>query len=208
MLVPENLDVTKAGRPVQFVDPGVSRAKFNREIENYRAFEGEYLRRGWLLIRAEFPEVYVVMAAAHLNPAPVVVGLLLDFSNFDYWPPSLRFVNPFTKVPMTVSDLSAFQMPRRVVTEAGEGLPQNLVQAHQDQKPFVCARGIREYHSHPAHTNDPWLPYRNARFGGLYHILNLVHTHGVQPMPGWNVTIQQMAFEIRLLPADPRKAPV
>ena len=39
----------------QFVDPLVSKRKFEREIEEYRSLESQHLKKGWLLIRAEFP---------------------------------------------------------------------------------------------------------------------------------------------------------
>lgn len=27
-------------------------------------------------------------------------------------------------------------------------------------RPFICMRGIREYHIHPSHTNEQWATYR------------------------------------------------
>lgn len=27
-------------------------------------------------------------------------------------------------------------------------------------RPFVCMRGVREYHTHSSHLNDPWEPLR------------------------------------------------
>lgn len=45
------------------VDPAVSRAKFDRELAQYRALEDDYLRRGWWLLKAEFPEVFAVFAS-------------------------------------------------------------------------------------------------------------------------------------------------
>jgi hypothetical protein len=29
-------------------------------------------------------------------------------------------------------------------------------------KPFLCLRGIREYHEHPQHSGDEWLLYRES----------------------------------------------
>jgi hypothetical protein len=72
---------------VQYVDPTVSRAKFDREIEEYRALESDYRRRGWLLVRAEFPEVLVVLAAPQVKPPPIVTGVMLNYVNYDAEPP-------------------------------------------------------------------------------------------------------------------------
>lgn len=88
--------------PERLVDPAVSQAKFSREIRAYRAREAEYRARGWLLIRAEFPEVFVLMAAPHIQQTPIIYGLLLDFRDYDLIAPSLRFVNPFTGEPLSV----------------------------------------------------------------------------------------------------------
>lgn len=29
-------------------------------------------------------------------------------------------------------------------------------------RPFFCRRGVREYHEHPQHEDDPWVRYRNG----------------------------------------------
>src|SRR5207247_2738107 len=91
--------------PAQFVDPQVSRAKFDREIAEYRQLERDYRRRGWLLIRAEFPSVLVVLAAPQLSPPAIVTGGAFDYTNYDMRPPSVRFVYPFTSDPYKAKDL-------------------------------------------------------------------------------------------------------
>jgi hypothetical protein len=82
--------------PVQYTDPSVSRLKFEREIAEYRSLGGQYRSLGWLLVEAEFPRVLVALAAAKLNPAPVVMGVAFDYTNYDAAPPSVKIVNPFT----------------------------------------------------------------------------------------------------------------
>src|SRR5206468_200187 len=52
----------------QFVDPEVSRRKFDQEIAEYRRLEPTHLRRGWWLLSAEFPTVLVAFAAPQLRP--------------------------------------------------------------------------------------------------------------------------------------------
>src|SRR5207249_10301979 len=82
--------------PDQFVDPQVSRAKFDRELTEYRQLEADYRRRGWLLVRAEFPSVHVVLATPQLTPPAIVTGVAFDYTNYDMRPPSVRLVDPFT----------------------------------------------------------------------------------------------------------------
>ena len=74
----------------QFTDPAVSRLKFDREVDEFRKLGQEYRRRGWFLIRAEYPAVSVILAAPQLKPAALVLGIELDYTNYDAVPPSVR----------------------------------------------------------------------------------------------------------------------
>jgi hypothetical protein len=47
-----------------------------------------------------------------------------------------------------------------------------------DTIPFLCIRGVREYHRHPAHTGDSWLLHRTRGEGTLDSILSAIHQHG------------------------------
>jgi len=78
----------------QFTDPFVSTTKFEREVSEYQKLTREYESRGWFLVQAEFPIVFVVMAARKPKPSPLVLGVLLDYSNYDTLPPSVRLVDP------------------------------------------------------------------------------------------------------------------
>jgi hypothetical protein len=96
----------------QVVDPEVSRAKFDREVAAYRDMGAIYRKRGWLLLDAQFPEVFVAFAATKIRPAPIVAAVVVDFTDYDLQPPSVRFVDPFTREKLLASNLQ-FQMLRR-----------------------------------------------------------------------------------------------
>lgn len=81
------------------VDPAVSRAKFDREIAEYRQREEEHQRRGWWMLKAEFPEVFVVFIAPRFQPVTAIFGAQIDFSNYDVWAPSVRLAHPLTREP-------------------------------------------------------------------------------------------------------------
>lgn len=187
--------------PELLVDPAVSRAKFSRELDAYRAREDEHLRRGWWLLKADFPEVFVVFAAPQLAPPAVIFGASLDFTNYDLWPPSVRLVDPFTRVPYTQRELPV-PLLRRITTPAPEGFAQMglgpgeivqnvpLMQAHApDDVPFFCIPGVREYHEHPGHSGDAWLLHRGQGEGTLYFLLEKLHQYGVQPLTDYNVQL-------------------
>ncbi|QIN84645.1 hypothetical protein GBA63_19805 [Rubrobacter tropicus] len=180
------------------VDPAVSRAKFDREVAQYREREDEYVRRGWFLVKAEYPEVFVVFGAPQLSPPALVFGALLDFTDYDLWPPSVKLVNPFTKEPYKNKDLPR-RLPRQPTVPADQALagqvqfiqPQDLMVAHDPEDvPFLCIPGVREYHEHPAHSGDSWLLHKDSGEGTLYFLLDQIHRYGVQPIAAYNVVMQ------------------
>lgn len=200
-------------------DPAISRAKFERELAEYRRLEHEYLRRGWFLVRAEFPEIMVVFTAPQLQPSVVLFAIILDYSNYDLWPPSVRFVDPFTRQPFPADKMPIQMLQRRRLqppvlagapAETPIGPPdegpavggainfewEHLIQAMADGRPFLCVAGVREYHEHPFHSNDPWLAHRGTGPGRLYHILNLIYRHGVAPLREirYQVHVQPVGF--------------
>jgi hypothetical protein len=180
------------------VDPAVSRAKFEREVAEYRRLERDHLARGWMMLRAEYPEVFVVFANAAMKPPAVIFGALLDFTNYDLWPPSVTLVNPFTREPYKAREVPvhllrrppAEEIPPQVLALAQQGVPlEQLIQMRRllvwytpDDVPFVCLPGVREYHEHPGHTGDSWLLHRGGGEGTLFFILDQLHKYGVQPI--------------------------
>lgn len=188
------------------VDPMVSRAKFERELAEYRKLEDDYVRRGWWMLRAEYPEVFIVFANSALKPPAVIFGALLNFTNYDLWAPSVKLVDPFTREPYKAKELPTF-LKRRTVQQAppefvammqqqGAEAPEliredPLMQWHSpDEVPFLCLPGIREYHEHPAHSGDSWLLHRDRGEGKLYFILEKLYKYGVQPITTYNIQMR------------------
>lgn len=176
--------------------------------------EDVYLERGWFLLKAEFPEVFVVFATPVTSPPTIVIGALIDFENYDFWPPSVTLVNPFTRQPYLAKQLPV-QMPRlggpvapppELVANAQAGLlppgfqfPSiaNLFQfGSPEDKPFLCVPGVREYHSNPAHTGDSWLLHRGRGEGTLHFILETLYNYAVKSITGLQV---QQVFNIQFV---------
>lgn len=186
--------------PEAWVDPSVSRAKFEREVEQYRALEDTYIARGWWLVKACFPEVFVVFGASRPKPPSVPFGVLLDFTDYDLVPPSVRLVNPFTRVPLKTGELNGIVFPRRapnpaqVTGDAGQQpaeTVQPLLQSYGPEEiPFLCLPGVREYHSHPGHSGDNWLLHRGRGEGTLYFLLDTIYTYGIRPLASYKVDLQ------------------
>jgi hypothetical protein len=179
------------------VEPAVSAGKFSAEVAQWDALAMEHAKRGIFLCEASFPKVYAVFTAPQLQPALVLFGVELDFSNYDFCPPSLTFVNPFTRCPEKPS--VPFLRPRPNA-KPGENPLESALAEHTGALPFLCMRGIREYHIHPAHTGDPWLQYRGTEFGTLSFILDKVHEFGVSRIQKiqWAITPHIAGVEMRL----------
>jgi hypothetical protein len=222
--------VTRRGQPRhQVVDPAVSRAKFEREVDVLRRHEPEYRHQGWFLIQAEFPEVFLVLTAPQLRPSPVLFGVVIDFVNYDADPPSVQVVSPWTREPLRARELLS-PLPKLAqppAPPAGEGesaglsadcaeapvhdssqlaaapVPaqlelQNLMQWWTlDSIPFLCMRGVREYHRHPAHNGDAWLLHRRRGEGSLAAILSAIHERGSAPIKDYfyEVTVQKVGAQ-------------
>lgn len=188
--------------PAQYTDVEVSRAKFDREIVEFRDLADQYLKRGWLLARAEFPRVLVLLAAPQVKPAPIVVGVSFDYTNYDAAAPSVRLVQPFSEEPYKFAELPTPLMralPDQQVALPGmaENLPQlniqqqqPLMQAHgPNEIPFLCLAGVREYHEHPAHSGDVWELHRATGAGRLVRLLDVISRYGIEPITGFGVQL-------------------
>jgi hypothetical protein len=188
----------------QVAEPVVSTSKFEREIAEFRSMAADYGRRGWFLIDAAFPHALVLMAAPQVEPHPVVTGVLFDFTDYDFRPPSVQLVDPFTRVPYQWEELptqllrqvEAQGMPIMIQVPNGMEPPKMMVNQPLMQpdltggQPFLCIAGVREYHDHPGHSGDSWDLHRGAGAGKLVRILDVIDTYGVRPISGFNVQLQ------------------
>lgn len=186
------------------VDPAVSRAKFDRELEAVKLIASDCRRRGWWVLDAEFPNVLIAFAAPQLRPRAVVFGALLNFDNYDLWAPSVRIVDPFTSKPLLAREMPpTLTFARRVPGPAPVEIPGvGFMSAHTDQPlllnhgadqlPFFCIPGVREYHEHPAHSGDDWLLHRARGEGTLYFLVEKLGRYGVE-------AIQQYQFGLQIV---------
>ena len=190
----------------QFVDLAVSRRKFDREIAEFRSQAHEYGRRGWFLADARFPHALVILATAKTQPVSILIGVRFDYSNYDAAPPSVRLVHPLTRQPYKWSEVPT-RLPRRTDPPDAEAVAQALaqgvsqvqlvaqplLQAHGDNDiPFLCIAGVREYHEHPAHTGDPWELHRTSGAGRLVRLVQVVSKYGLDTIDGLEVQMKPM----------------
>ncbi len=176
------------------VDPAVTAVKFAREVEQFRTIQDAYLRRGIWLTKVEYPRLLVNFCVPQTTPRVALFGACIDFTNYDLWPPGVQLVDPFTQEPFTKGTLpTAFVQFHRVPVSGGPPgaamiQQQEVVIAWENtQIPFLCLRGVREYHENPAHSGDSWLPYRGTGVGSLSYLVEQLHKYGVTPVSGLQV---------------------
>lgn len=187
-------------RPAQTaqVDPQVTRMKFNEELAKFRSSEAAQRARGILLLKAEFPCILLAFAAPRIQPTPLMFGVLIDFSEYDLLPPSVQFVDPFTERPLRFAEIPTQFLKRNgdlPVPQANQTIQVNLqnflqplLQHHApDGPPFLCIRGTREYHEHPAHTGDFWDLYRGTSVGTLGYLVDALYAYGINPLTGYQL---------------------
>ena len=195
-----------ASTATQYVDPGVSRAKFDREIAEFLALATDYRARGWFLVKAEWPLVTVLLASKRTNPPAIVATVQFDYTNYDSEPPSVSFVDPFSGRPLLEKE-RPLRLLRRIPgleTTLPDGnkiqlnQAQDLLQAHSpEEPPFLCIPGVREYHEHPGHTGDPWELHRSAGTGRLVRLLEVIAKYGLEPVTGFHVNLEpQVSFAV------------
>lgn len=176
------------------VDREVTRGKFSRELDAWKS-NPDAQRRGWLLLREDhaLPAVEIaflaklaVSSGASFLPAAVCT-VRLTYDNYDLQPPSLTFIDPFSREPTSPHV--------RAILGTPEGPRDVLIDGHPlTGQPFLCLPGIREYHIHPQHTGDDWLLHRQTRAGSLWTVCERIWRLMVRNVVGLNASIQ--AFPI------------
>lgn len=195
-----------------YADPTVVRRKVEREIAGYFERQEHFRSRGIWVLQYDFPQLLVAFVATKVKPYPIApYGVLIDLSNYDVEPPSVQFVNPFTKQLLKRSEIPTELARLRVIAGAqeqmmaavgaqgvhpmqGVGIVQQkdvLLQSwSEDDRPFVCLQGVLEYHRNPGHTGDSWWLYRSKGAGGILRLLDLLARYGTESMRQLNIQMR------------------
>jgi len=201
---------------MQFVDPEVSRKKFEQEISLFEGVADAQRRRGVIMLESKFPNACFAFSATNLTPPAIAFAVRFNFDNYDLLPISIKFINPFT-----FESLKQDQIPVQFLRNIGPpDQPINplspQVQALLQQEPspealpFLCIPGVREYHDHPAHSGDSWLLHRkNCSEGSLGYLIDKLHQYGISSIGSYNVLVQVQAsaFQARL-GLNPQSIPI
>lgn len=167
------------------VDPSVTRLKFDRELARLTEQRMLLDDRGiFVLSSTKYPVIDTLFVPTHPLRAIVPVSqrgsivlpqgsriavdlpslaarafrARFDLSDYDLRAPSVEFLDPFKDEALQYAT-----MFRALEFEKQRKAHLVLLDAHPATgKPFLCIRGIREYHEHPQHSGDDWLLYRES----------------------------------------------
>ena len=141
------------------MDKAVSIRKFDRAVQSLNnqaaLFVGE---RGWSVVAAVYPLLSVVFKHPRSGRE---IGFRFNCEDWDELPPSLTLHDPECGQELRWED-----WPR----EAWSVLDCHPITG----KPFLCLKGIREYHTHNSHLGDLWENYRPLSSYGLLSIIDRV----------------------------------
>ena len=194
----------------QVVDPAVSRAKFDAEVERFNSHRDSYAKRGWWMVRTEFPIVEIAFLTTKLRPSVVALTARFNFTDFDLKPLSVQFIDLFSGNEVPAEQLQS-RMPRldpsippqigAALMQQGQQPPyQALIQAVPGQPGFLCMPGVREYHEHSAHSGDPWELHRVSGEGSMLQIAEKIWQYGSNPIDGVSVEMRQ-TYQQSLIPS-------
>ena len=187
VFVNERQPALPVAAPLQVVDPAVSEAKFKQETTQFLESMRINRKRGIIVLDCAFPDIKLAFCAPQIIPSPIVFAVNINYTNYDLEPLSVKFINPFTFKLITILELR-HEFKRRVASNSGQ--IQRLALPLPDGTPFICLPGIREYHQHPDHSNDPWLTHRDkGQEGTLGFIVEKLHQYGITALNSYHLTI-------------------
>jgi hypothetical protein len=178
------------------MDPVVARRKFSSEVDTLHRQRETLVGWGCWVVEADYPNVWVVFVPRHSlllsvpavqpagglfipGPRPLVaveipmvsaraLGVQVALDDFDIRAPALTFCDPWTRTPLSYERLC-----RGFHTDDTGKTFNVLLDKHPvTGRPFLCMRGVREYHEHPQHSGDDWMLYRGSV--GLFAVLSMV----------------------------------
>lgn len=121
--------------------PSLSKARFEKELSHVTCELTD--ERSWTIFEREYP----ILDVGFESPKGNKIRIRFDCVNWNELPPSVTLHawdgSFLTTVP-----------PSSTGIFNGSAHPQT---GH----PFICMRGIREWHTHPSHNADRWEPFRS-----------------------------------------------
>jgi len=176
----------------QYVDLVLNQIKFDQELELFRKEEGKYNRKGIFLIPQGGFVLKVIFTYIKSLPIRVVFSVLIDYTNWNVEPPSIKIINQQTgqiyysrkEVGIPFVQSKAKGILRINAQNQIDGM--DLLQGIGKEPLFFCFPGVLEYHNHPNHSGDNWFLYRGQGEGELHTILHQLYIHSIPNIAGFD----------------------
>lgn len=183
-------------KAIQYVDIEVTRKKVDQELKEFKDFETEYRRRGVFCSEIDEFTFRFLFSIPHIKPAPIAFAVEIDYTNWDFEPPSLKFIDPFTKTILKSNEVGIPFLQWNIESNA----PQPLLVGNEI--PFLCIPGIKEYHNHPHHSGDSWMRHRTRGEGKLSDIIEKLIKHSVSLIVGYSVNVNGYMIVFNNMPIN------
>lgn len=180
---------------LQVADPEVTKVKFDTEVCKFKSVEEKYRVKGIICSKISFPDIYFIFALTKVTPHFIAYSVRINFTNYDFEPPSVVFINPFSEEPVRRD-----QVPITFIQVNKNNLlqPIDLLQGNGEMIPFYCIPGVREYHNHSAHSGDSWFLYRTRGEGNLLFILDQLYNHSIGISKGYSAILNLSEFKLQV----------
>lgn len=178
---------------IQYVDPEVTKKKFQDELRAFEESEDEFRRLGIVCTERNAISISLIFCSPHLRPVGILFCVKIDYTNWDIEPPSVQFIDPFNREPLLRRDLSIklIQVLPQVKSINGINPQQqmDLLQGLPDQPPFICMPGVKQYHDHLWHSGDSWWLYRNRGEGKLVTLIRQLYRHSILQINSYGIQL-------------------
>lgn len=144
------------------VNPRLSRARFNREVEQLLAAPDSFASTGKKLVKCEFPTLDVELM---WDAAGRSVILHIEAEDYNYLPVRGWWVDELG-APVLVG-------AQRIPSTRGFQVNPN---PYGEPKAWFCFRGWREFHDHESHQNVPWVSIRGRPEFQILGIIAQLHS--------------------------------
>lgn len=180
---------------LQITDPIVTKNKFDTEVSKFKAVEVNYREKGIICTKISFPNIFFIFAIPKLTPPVIAFSVRINFTNYDFEPPSVVFISPFTEELVRRDQV---QMLFIQLNKNNPFQPIDLLQGSGDMVPFFCIPGVREYHNHPAHSGDSWFLYRTRGEGNLLFIIDQLYNNSIATAKSFQAILNLTEFKMQV----------
>jgi len=180
---------------LQITDPSVTKNKFDTEVSKFKAVEVNYREKGIICTKISFPNIFFIFAIPKLTPPVIAFSVRINFTNYDFEPPSVVFISPFTEELVRRDQVPVLFIQ---LNKNNPFQPIDLLQGSGNMAPFFCIPGVREYHNHPAHSGDSWFLYRTRGEGNLLFIIDQLYNNSIATAKSFQAVLNLTEFKMQV----------